>query len=219
MPVDFNAEMERTIEFRKSKPLRGAGTNPAVVVVDFQRAFVEGPAFGEPTTNALNATAELLAAARDAKVQVIYLTVIYDYLTDIPLSWRPEYIGETTTKLMRGGEMTEIHPIVASQVGDIVIEKYHASGFYNTDLDEKLRHLGIDTLILAGTSTSGCVRATAVDAAARSYRFQVVEECVDDFRAISSESALHDLAERYGDVISLKDAIGYFESPAIAGRA
>jgi maleamate amidohydrolase len=212
MTIDYSAEIEKSIDFRRNKPLRGAGATPAVVVVDFQRAFVEGPRHGQETLDALNATAELLAVARESGVQVIYLTVIYDDLTDIPLCWRPEHVGEGISKCLRGDEMTAIHPIVASQLGDIVIEKYAASGFFGTDLDARLQHLGIDTLILAGTSTSGCVRATAVDGAARSYRVQLVEECCDDFRTISTEAALHDLAERYGDVISLKAAIEYFQN-------
>jgi maleamate amidohydrolase len=212
MTIDYNAEIESSIEFRRNKPLRGAGAKPAVVVVDFQRAFVEGPRHGQDTLDALNATAELLAVARESGVPVVYLTVIYDYMTDIPLCWRPENVGEGISKCLRGDEMTAIHPIVASQVGDIIIEKYAASGFYGTDLDAKLKHLGIDTLILAGTSTSGCVRSTMVDGAARSYRVQLVEECCDDFRTISTEAALHDLAERYGDVIPLKTALDYFQN-------
>lgn len=212
MTIDYNAEIEKSIEFRRNKLLRGVGVKPAVVVVDFQRAFVEGPRHGQETVDALNATAELLDMARESGVPVIYLTVIYDYLTDIPLSWRPEKAGEGISKCMRGNEETAIHPIVASKVGDIIIEKYAASGFVGTDLDAKLKHLGIDTLILAGTSTSGCVRSTAVDGAARSYRVQLVEECCDDFRTISTEAAFHDLAERYGDVISLKTAIDYFQN-------
>jgi maleamate amidohydrolase len=212
MTIDYNAEIEKSIEYRRNKPLRGAGTKPAVVVVDFQRAFVEGPRHGQETLDALTATAELLSVARESGVPVIYLTVIYDHLTDIPLAWRPEVAGEGISKCLRGGEMTAIHPIVASQLGDIIVEKYHASGFYGTNLDEILKHLGIDTLIVAGTSTSGCVRSTVIDGAARSYRVQVVEECCDDFRTISTEAALHDLAERYGDVISLKTAIDYFQT-------
>lgn len=217
MAIDFNTEMEQAIEFRRSKSIRGGGERPAIVVVDFQRAFTEGPKCGDATIDALNATAELLARGRQAGVPVVYLTVIYDHLEDIPLSWRPEEIGPGISKCMRGGEMTAIHPIVTAQLGDIIIEKYHASGFYSTDLDAKLKHLGIDTLIMAGTSTSGCVRATAIDGAARSYRVQVVEECVDDYRAISGESALHDIAERYGDVISLKSAIDYLDASAQKG--
>jgi maleamate amidohydrolase len=212
MTIDYNSEIEKSIEYRRNKPLRGAGTSPAVVVVDFQRAFVEGPRHGQETIDALNATAELIAVAREAGVPVIYCTVIYDYLSDIPLSWRPDEIGEGISKCMRGNEMTAIHPIVANQVGDIIIEKYHASGFFGTDLDAKLKHLGVDTLVLAGTSTSGCVRSTAIDGAARSYRVQLVEECCDDFRPISTEAAFHDLAERYGDVISLKAAMEYFQN-------
>ncbi len=164
--IDFNAEMEQAIEFRRAKEVRGAGVKPAVVVVDFQRAFTETPRCGEETLDALNATAELLAVARRSEVPVVYLTVIYDHLEDIPLAWRPEVVGRGSSKCLRGGEMTAVHPIVATELGDLIVEKYHASGFYATDLDARLKHLGIDTLIVVGTSTSGCVRATAIDGAA-----------------------------------------------------
>jgi maleamate amidohydrolase len=212
--IDYNAEIEKSIEFRQNLVPRGPGANPAVVVVDFQRAFVEGPRHGQATLDALDATAELLAVARGSGVPVVYLTVIYDDLTDIPLCWRPEKAGEGISKCLRGSELTAIHQVVASETGDLIIEKHAASGFYGTDLDAELKRLGVDTLILAGTSTSGCVRSTAVDGAARSYRVQLVEECCDDFRTISTEAALHDLAERYGDVISLKAAIGYLQDGA-----
>jgi maleamate amidohydrolase len=214
MTTDFNAEMADIVESRRSRAVRGPGGRPAVVVVDFQRAFTETPRCGEATLDALTAASELLAVARRSGVPVVYLTVIYDALGDIPLPWRPPVAGEGISTCLRGGEMTAVHPVVATEPDDLIVEKHHASGFYGTDLHERLQHLGIDTLIMVGTSTSGCVRATAVDGAARSYRVQVVEDCVDDFRAISGEAALHDIAERYGDVISLKDAIGYLESVA-----
>ena len=212
MAIDFNTEMDTAIEYRRAKAIRGAGARPAIVVVDFQRAFTETARCGQATIDALNSTAELLDVARGAHVPIVYLTVIYDQMEDIPLSWRPAEVGAGISMCLRGGEMAEINPIVESRFGDIVVEKHHASGFYGTDLDVILKHLGIDTLVMAGTSTSGCVRATAVDAAARSYRVQVVEECVDDVRPISGEAALCDIAERYGDVISLKDAIGYVDA-------
>jgi maleamate amidohydrolase len=209
---DLNQEMEDVIAARRDLTPRGAGTRPAVVVVDFQRAFTETPRCGQPTIDALTASAELLAAARDADVSVIYLTVIYDDLSDIPLSWRPDIKGDGISKCLRGWELTAIHPLVAPQLGDIILEKHHASGFFGTDLDGRLTRLGVDTLLVVGTSTSGCVRATAIDGAARSYRVQVIEECVDDFRLISGEAALDDIAERYGDVISLKGALDYLAS-------
>jgi maleamate amidohydrolase len=212
MTTDLNQEMEDVIAARRNRTPRGGGSTPAVVVVDFQRAFTESPRCDEHTIDALTCSAELLASAREAGVPVIYLTVIYDNLGDIPLSWRPSVRGDGISKCLRGWELTAIHPLVPPQLGDIIVEKHHASGFFGTDLDERLTHLGVDTLLLVGTSTSGCVRATAIDGAARSYRVQVIEECVDDFRLISGEAALDDIAERYGDVIPLKGALEYLDS-------
>lgn len=76
-----------------------------------------------------------------------------------------------------------------------------ASAFYRTRLHDLLQELGVDELIVTGTSTSGCVRATVVDAAYRNYRLSIVEECCDDFRTVSGEVSLWDMQDRFGDVV------------------
>jgi maleamate amidohydrolase len=206
MTIDYNEAHRMMAEARAAKEPLGGGERPAVVVVDFQRAFTEHDQCGPATIAALEATARLLAQARASRIPVIYLTVVYDSLDEIDINWRSRGGIEIC---QRGNKETEVHPLVPMALGDILVEKRHASGFYGTRLHDELQRLNVDTLVLAGTSTSGCVRATAVDGAARSYRILVVEDCVDDFRPVSREASLWDIADRYGDVIRLEEAFGY----------
>jgi len=190
-------------ELRRVRTRIGPGERPAVLVVDFQRAFTEHEKIGPTTAVALKHTAELLTAARAADVPVIYLVMVLDSLEDRMLAQRVR--SSLTERCERGNPWTEISPVVAPEPGDHVVEKTVASGFFNTRLEELLTELDVDEVIVAGTSTSGCVRATVVDAAYRSLRVSVVEECCDDFRSLSGEVALFDLQDRFADVVSLAE--------------
>ena len=106
---------------------------------------------------------------------------------------------------VRGAGSTEIHPAVAPHSCDRVIDKKRASAFFGTPLHAELQAGGIDTLLVAGTSTSGCVRATVVDAAAYDYRVLVLKDCVDDRADASHRATLVDLQAKYADVVSLRD--------------
>jgi maleamate amidohydrolase len=203
--TDWNLEVDKVRELRANRTKLGPGTTPAVVVVDFQRAFTEHEFIGPTALPALENTAVLLDAARAAGVPVVYLVMILDSLDDRMLAQRER--STLTARCLRGDPWTELNPIVASKPGDYIVEKTVASGFYKTELDELLRSLGVDEILMTGTSTSGCVRATVVDAAYRNYRVSVVEECCDDFRTLSSEASLWDMQDRFGDVESLDDTL------------
>jgi maleamate amidohydrolase len=206
---DYNEEVAK-VEGLRDTPKVGAGTNPAVVVVDFQIAFTEHALCTEHTVESMKATALLADKARSLGIPVVYLAVTYDTLEDVPLTWRkPDGIFSSC---QRGKPTVMINPIVAMGTDDLLVEKTHASGFFSTDLHEQLQARGIDTLLMAGTSTSGCVRATAVDAAARSYRVQIIEECCDDWRPVSDAAALYDLADRYADVVHLDAMLTYLDT-------
>lgn len=206
MTIDYNVAVKAT-EVWRDKTTHDAGASPALVIVDFQRAFTENKNNTDQVVDAMRSTQTLAARARSAKVPVLYLAIIYDTDLDVPLSWRKE--GALFRQCERGSATAVINPMVAMGPNDLLIEKTHASGFYGTDLHERLQQMGIDTLLLAGTSTSGCVRATAVDAAARSYRVLTVEECCVDSRQFSSAAALYDIADRYGDVVHIDQAFDY----------
>jgi maleamate amidohydrolase len=213
--LDYNEEVAK-VENLRDTPKIGLGEKPAVIVVDFQLAFTTHGR--SDTESTLRATAKLLEKARAAGVPVVYLAVAFDTMDDVPLAWRRE--GGIFSRCQRGLATGAINPIVAMEPTDLLVEKRHASGFYDTDLDEKLKVLGVDTLLMCGTSTSGCVRSTAVDGAARSYRVMIVDECCDDWRPVSTAAALYDLADRYADVVHLEPTLEYLDkvgAPATAG--
>lgn len=206
--IDWNDEVAKIREFRANRTKVGPGKTPAVVIVDFQKAFVEHDKCGPSAAVALENSATLLDAARAAGVPVIYLVMILDSLDDRMLAQRVR--SSLTERCERGNPWTEIASAVPAQPGDHIVEKTVATGFYKTRLDELLRELGVDETIVIGTSTSGCVRATVMDAAYRSYHVSIVEECVDDFRTLSGEVSLWDMQDRFGDVVSMQDTLDRF---------
>ncbi|HEY0247126.1 MAG TPA: isochorismatase family protein [Gryllotalpicola sp.] len=208
--VDWNAKMREMRELRANRTKIGPGEHPAVMVIDYQVAFTQHGAIGETTKAHLENTAVLLDAARDAGIPVIYAKNIIDALDDRMLAQRVR--STLTARCLRDDPWSELDPIVASKPGDEIVDKTRASAFYQTRLDELLAELGVDELLFAGTSTSGCVRATVVDAAFRDYHIEVVEDCVDDFRALSGEASLWDIQDRFGDVVDLDWALGRIAS-------
>jgi maleamate amidohydrolase len=204
----WDEEVAKIRKLRAERTKIGPGERPAVIVVDYQKAFTEHDKIGPGTAVALAHTNELLTAARAAGVPVIYLVVIVDSLDDRMLAQRVR--SSLTAVCERGNPWTEISAAVPPQPGDHIVEKTVASGFYQTRLDDVLQDLGIDELVMTGTSTSGCVRATVVDAAYRNYRVSVVEECCDDFRPLSGEVALWDIQDRFGDVVSKQSVLDRF---------
>lgn len=206
--VDWNEEVARLRTLRAERTRIGPGEHPAVVVVDFQRAFTEHAGVGPSTAIALQHTGTLLAAARSAGVPVVHLVMVLDSLDDRMLAQRVR--SSLTERCLRGDPWTEISPVIGPSPDDHVVEKTVASGFFRTRLEDLLASLGVDEIVLAGTSTSGCVRATAVDAAYRDLRVSLVEECCDDFRALSGEVSLYDVQDRFGDVVPLESVLARF---------
>jgi maleamate amidohydrolase len=105
---------------------------------------------------------------------------------------------------------------IAPEDGDIVIHKPTASSFYRTDLDEQLRAAGVDCLVVTGGATSGCVRATVVDAHARGFKVNVVEDGVFDRGQVTHALNLFDMSAKYADVISSAEAVHRIERVASA---
>lgn len=113
------------------------------------------------------------------------------------------------SKYLDGRPEAQIVAELAPAESDLVIDKAYASVFYGTPLQSYLVKLGIDTLLIVGGSTSGCCRATAIDAVSRNYNVAMVEECLYDRIAVSHKVALLDLWMKYCDVIGLQQAIDY----------
>ena len=182
----------------------GFGARPAVVVVDLCLGFTdpESPLACD-LDDVLDATRGLLDAARDAGVPVIFTTVAYDeageaaahvFLRKVP-----------ALKILRpGSRWVEIDGRLGRRDTEPVLAKAFASSFFASPLAAMLA--GRDTLVVCGASTSGCVRATVVDAMQHGLAPIVPRECVGDRNPRAHEQALEDIAGRYGDVVGLGEA-------------
>jgi maleamate amidohydrolase len=187
----------------------GFGKKPAVLVVDFIRAYTtSGSAlFAPPVCDAVMQTAELLDAARARGVLVVYTKVLYNkngldggiFVQKVPV----------LRTLVEGEPLAEIVPELAPHPNDVVLVKQYASAFFGTSLASLLTAQGVDTLILTGCSTSGCVRATAVDGMQHGFRVIVPRECVGDRRPEPHEANLFDIHSKYGDVVSKQEVLDY----------
>jgi nicotinamidase-related amidase len=183
----------------------GPGQRPAVLVVDFIEGFtsIQSP-FGGPWDDAIAVTADLLRDAHRNDVPAIFTTVEFD-----PQDAEKNLLirkAPAVAALARGSHWTNIDHRLPRHATDQVISKKHGSAFFGTDLAARLQAMQIDTLLIAGCVTSGCVRASAVDSAQYGFRPLVVREAVGDRSPLAHEANLMDIAARYGDVISLEKA-------------
>jgi maleamate amidohydrolase len=101
---------------------------------------------------------------------------------------------------------------LAPATEDLIVSKKHGSAFFGTALASQLQLMNVDTLLICGCVTSGCVRATAVDASQSGFRPAVIREAVADRSPLAHEANLIDIEQRYGDVISLQRALDYLRA-------
>ena len=192
----------------------GIGERPALVVVDMSVGFTdpESPLACD-LEEVVDAVGQLLAAARRADVQVVYTTVAYDEESKRRASVFIDKVPALLT-LEAGSRWVEIDPRLAPQPGEPVLRKLHASAFFETQLAELLAASERDSVIVTGASTSGCVRATAVDALQHGYPTVVPREAVGDRNPDAHAANLYDIDAKYGDVVSLEEALGRLEELA-----
>jgi len=190
----------------------GFGRSPGVIVVDFIRAYTEpgSPLYAPSVVEAVKATVPLLEAAREKNVPAIYTRVLYHrsgadgglFVQKVP----------ALRKMVEGEPLAEIVPELPPGPDDVILVKQYASCFFGTSLAAMLTARGIDTLIISGCSTSGCVRATAVDAMQNGFRPIVPRECVGDRHEGPHEANLFDINAKYGDVVALKDVMSRLQA-------
>ena len=195
----------------------GPGERPAVLSIDLMIGFTNASMpLGSKLDLEIDAGARLLRAARAAGVPVLHTVVRYEDrdLSDAGV-WLLKQDGLLT--LRAGGRAVETDPRVAPIEGESVIVKKYASAFFGTDLVSRLTANGVDTVLLIGCTTSGCIRATAVDAVQYGYRPMVVREAVGDRSTAAHGQSLFDLDQKYADVISLADALAYLVALPDAG--
>jgi nicotinamidase-related amidase len=187
----------------------GFGERPALIVIDMINAFTNPDMMlGADLDRQIAATNPLLAAAHARGIPVIFSTVMYDEadVRDAGI-WALKQKGVVTLKA--GTENVLVDARLERRPDDILLVKKYASCFFGTDLVPKLMSRRVDTLIITGCTTSGCVRATAVDAVQNGLRPMVVREAVGDRSAAAHEQSLFDLNAKYADVVSLEDTLQY----------
>ena len=186
----------------------GFGQRPALLVIDLQTGFTDlrSPLAGELDAQ-VAATNVLLEPARAAGIPVIFSTVAYDAELQEAGIWIRKIPANRW--LVEGSEWVQVDARLSQRPGEMTLVKKYASCFFGTDLAARLVSRGIDTLIIAGCTTSGCVRATAVDACSYGFRTIVVEDAVGDRAALPHAASLFDIDAKYGDVVAMADAVGY----------
>lgn len=186
------------------------GSRPAIVVVDLSRGFTEDhyPS-GADLTDVVAATGTLIEAARPAGVPVLYTTIAYTpaELDSGAVRWLDKARGMRA--LTEGSDAVALDPRLPARDIDPVLVKKGASAFFGTPLAAMLTSLRCDTVLVCGATTSGCVRATAVDAVQSGFSVLVPRPCVGDRAHGPHEANLFDIQAKYGDVITLDDARNY----------
>lgn len=187
----------------------GFGRRPSILVVDFIKAYTTpgSPLYAPAVVDAVRETAELLALARSQGVPVFYTRVLYSRSgLDGGIFVRKVPVLRT---LVEGEPLAEIVDELPPADGDVVIVKQYASAFFGTALAAALTSLGVDTVILVGCSTSGCIRASAVDGMQYGFRVVVPRECVADRHPAPHEANLFDINAKYGDVVGKDVVLAY----------
>lgn len=200
--------------------LRGYGKKPLLLCIDLQPNYIgadvpieqqldEWPSGGGARAwAAVRRILSLRDAAREAGVPVFYTRNVQHGTAAFD-----NFAGKRSrdnAKFIDGHPCSDLLSCVVPLPEEMIIPKSYASAFYGTPLQSYLTTLGIDTVIIVGGSTGGCCRATAVDAATRSYRPVCVEDCLFDRIEVSHKAALLDVWMKYGDVVDSEDVKDYF---------
>jgi maleamate amidohydrolase len=187
----------------------GFGKRPALLIVDFINAYVTkgAPLFAPDVVTAVDETISLLNLAREKQIPVLYTKVLYNknfrdggiFIQKVPV----------LKTMVEGEPLAEIVLQLTPVESDIIIVKQYASAFFGTSLAATMTSMGVDTLILTGCSTSGCIRASAVDGMQYGFRVIVPRECVADRHSGPHEANLFDINSKYGDVVSKAEVMDY----------
>jgi maleamate amidohydrolase len=196
------------------------GPSPALLAIDLYELAYEGGAkpiseiskvfpssCGEHAWAAIEPTERLFAAARSAKIPVFYTTM------DVRANSRPEGLSATKRRALRNDAGAyAIRSNFKPELDDVVITKQRASAFFGTPLQAHLTQLGVRTVIICGESTSGCVRASAVDAYSYGFHVVLAEECCFDRSVLSHKINLFDLHHKYADVLHADQVEAHLKS-------
>ena len=202
---------------------RGFGKNPALVIIDAQKKFIGSDlpileaskiypiCIGERANRAVENISPLLQVAREKHCPVFYST------SGVPANEMPfnsfarkRVVHEFSGKIPEDGD--EIADMIAPRESEWVVDKRYASAFFGTPLMSFLNTLRIDTLLVTGFVTSGCIRAFVVDAASYNFNTVIAEECVADRFETLHDAALLDIHLKYADVLPTAEVLEYLKS-------
>ena len=187
------------------------GDRPAVLVVDFSRGFTDPECpLGSDLTPQVEATRSLLDVARERGLPVVFTTIAFEPSLKDGGLWMQKV--PSLAVLQVGGHWAEIDPRLGVRDDETVIVKKGASGFFGTNLASVLVSQGVDSVVLCGATTSGCIRATAIDLLQFGWPTIVPRECVGDRAQAPHDANLFDIQAKYSDVVSMEDALSYLES-------
>ena len=186
------------------------GTKPAIVVVDFSYGFTDTqyPTAADMSAQ-MAATRKLTDHARAAGFPVIYTTIAFQPWEREALPWLKKARGMAALEV--GSRLVEIDQATGIQPTDPVIVKHGASAFHGTNLAGLLCGAGVDTVVVTGATTSGCVRATVVDAVQSGFNVLVPRDCCADRAAAPHDANLYDMDQKYADVTDAADILGWLQ--------
>lgn len=186
----------------------GFGKKPALILIDLVRAYFDKDCdLWADCDDALLSAIRLRDAAREAGLPIIYTNVVYH-----PKALDGGRFFQKALPLrhfLRGSPWGEWAPGLTPNEDELVISKQYASVFFGTSLSSTLTTMGVDTVILTGVSTSGCVRASCVDANSHGFIPIIPREAVGDRHPAPHEANLFDMNAKYGDVVSEKETLDY----------
>lgn len=205
----MSSDEELLANYKKAYDNRvGFGTRPALILIDFCQAYFEpGNALYAEVDDAMASALRVRAAAREAGVPVILTNVVYHpsginggrfFEKALPLK---NFIAGSPTAVWGPG----LEPFE----DELVVSKQYPSAFFGTSLASTLTAAGIDSVILTGLTTSGCVRATCIDSMSHGFRTAVVSEACGDRHAGPHEANLFDMNAKYADVVSEAETIAF----------
>ena len=189
----------------------GLGSRPALILVDLINGFTD-PAcpLGSESSAVVAANATLLACFRRRALPIFFTTVVFSNDRQATV-FRGRLAALNV--LRPGSRWVQVDAALTPRADEPVIEKQGASAFFGTDLHERLRTARADSLVVSGLTTSGCVRATAVDGLQHDYRVVVPREAVGDRNAAAHEANLFDLDAKYADVVSMAELFELMAEP------
>jgi nicotinamidase-related amidase len=210
-------QLYEEIKANPTRPRFGFGRKAAVINIDLQKAYTNVGEFAtayETDPKQLDYVNEISDLARSKNLPVVWTYVAYmDSGEDCGIWGTRTDTPDSLQNIKVGSRRSEFDDrLHVDHKNDVIINKRMASAFHESNLSSVLSFHGIDTVIVTGGSTSGCVRATVVDSLSRSFRTIVAEECVADKHESPHFANLYDMAIKYADVVPAADVIEYLEN-------